>query len=135
MVRESEEGGQLVTEQIVARAIDYVVENSTTTSRTPFKVLVRVFANVRGLRRDCDEKSEKPDNGGLSAFIDGFNKDVHCDFIDVGGELDLAAEKVKGTLSLLSDEETPILTSYRSELRALPRERTLQEDHRRWCQR
>ena len=64
------------------------------------KIVIRVYANLRGLSKTYADKGILPNIAAFSEFVLGFNK-AHplCDFIDAGNHKEAADTKLKGTLS------------------------------------
>lgn len=64
------------------------------------KIIVRIYANLRGLNRTYIEKGILPNTTVFTEFVLGFNK-AHplCDFIDAGNHKEAADSKLKGTRS------------------------------------
>jgi hypothetical protein len=59
-------------------------------------VVVRVYANVRGLAKTYRDNGILPDLR-FDDFVRGFNMgDVMCDYVDAGNGKECADEKVKG---------------------------------------
>lgn len=61
------------------------------------KIIIRVYANLRGLSQIYAEKGILPNTGAFADFLLGFNK-AHpsCDFIDAGNHKEAADSKLKG---------------------------------------
>ncbi|KAK5957286.1 hypothetical protein OHC33_001658 [Knufia fluminis] len=65
------------------------------------KIVIRVYASLRGLSKTYAEKGILPNTAAFSEFVLGFNK-AHplCDFIDAGNHKEAADTKLKEILSL-----------------------------------
>lgn len=61
------------------------------------KIVVRVYANFRGLSKTYVDKGILPNTTNFLEFVLGFNK-AHplCDFIDAGNHKEAADTKLKG---------------------------------------
>ena len=61
------------------------------------KILVRIYANMRGLSKTYAEKGILPNSIAFSDFVLGFNR-AHplCDFVDAGNSKEAADTKLKG---------------------------------------
>jgi hypothetical protein len=64
------------------------------------KIVIRVYANFRGLSKTYADMGILPNTAALSEYVLGFNK-AHplCDFIDAGNHKEAADTKLKGTRS------------------------------------
>ncbi|KZL72545.1 ccch zinc finger dna binding protein [Colletotrichum incanum] len=61
------------------------------------KIVVRVFANLKGLAKTYTENGTIPDPSILYEFARGFNMThAMCDFVDAGNGKECADEKIKG---------------------------------------
>ncbi|KAJ9606162.1 hypothetical protein H2200_009123 [Cladophialophora chaetospira] len=65
------------------------------------KIIIRIYANLRGLTRTYIEKGILPNTTLFTEFVLGFNK-AHplCDFIDAGNHKEAADQKLKENLNL-----------------------------------
>lgn len=65
-----------------------------------YRIVIRVYANLRGLSKTYADKGILPNTAAFSEFVLGFNK-AHplCDFIDAGNHKEAADTKLKGALS------------------------------------
>ena len=63
------------------------------------RIVIRVYANLRGLSKTYVDKGILPNTATFSEFVLGFNK-AHplCDFIDAGDHKEAADTKLKGAL-------------------------------------
>lgn len=61
------------------------------------KIVIRVYANIRGLCKTYAIKGVLPNAAAFSDFVLGFNK-AHplCDFVDAGNQKEAADTKIKG---------------------------------------
>lgn len=61
------------------------------------QVIVRVYANVKGLAKTYKEMEILPESASLDEFVRGFNMvDAMCDYVDAGNGKECSDEKVKG---------------------------------------
>jgi hypothetical protein len=72
------------------------------------QVIVRVYANVKGLAKTYKEMEILSQSASLDEFIRGFNMgDAMCDYVDAGNGKECSDEKIKGRSSgyLLLDSD------------------------------
>ena len=71
------------------------------------KIVIRVYANLRGLSKTYADKRILPSMSAFSEFVLGFNK-AHplCDFVDAGNHKEAADTKIKGRCSLETSRHT-----------------------------
>ena len=61
------------------------------------KIIIRVYANIRGLSKTYIEKGILPSMSSFSDFVLGFNKSHPlCEFIDAGNHKEATDSKIKG---------------------------------------
>jgi len=79
------------------------------------KIVIRIYANLRGLSKTYAEKGILPNTASFSEFVLGFNK-AHplCDFIDAGNHKEAADTKLKGETSKTTSLQTVANTQYRN---------------------
>lgn len=74
------------------------LKSSVPTAAHHLQVIIRVYANLKGLANTYKEMEVLPE-GALDQFVRGFNMaDAMCDYIDAGNGKECADEKVKGML-------------------------------------
>ena len=71
------------------------------------RIVIRVYANLRGLSKTYADKGILPNTAAFSEFVLGFNK-AHplFDFIDAGNHKEAADTKLKGSLSKKTSLQT-----------------------------
>ena len=61
------------------------------------KIVIRVYANLKGLARTYKDMDILSEPGQLEEFVRGFNMgDAMCDYVDAGTGKECSDEKVKG---------------------------------------
>jgi hypothetical protein len=61
------------------------------------KVLIRVYANVKGMSKAYKDANILPEQHIFGEFVQGFNMaEPLCDFVDAGTGKECADEKLKG---------------------------------------
>jgi len=64
---------------------------------TNFRILIRVFANTKGLAKTYKDARILSDGKELESFMRGFNMaDPHCEFIDAGDGKECSDRKLEG---------------------------------------
>ena len=87
------EGGKR-TANLLKQAVGEELKSSVPTTAHHLQVVIRVYANVKGLAKTYKEMEIMPK---FDEFIRGFNMgDALCDFIDAGNGKECSDEKVKG---------------------------------------
>ena len=67
------------------------------------KILIRIFAGIKGMSRTYKEAAILPDQYSFEEFVQGFNKaDPLCDYVDAGPGKETSDTKLKGKSSLRS---------------------------------
>jgi hypothetical protein len=62
------------------------------------QVVVRVYANLKGLAKTYKETEILPPSAWFEDFVRGFNMgDPMCDYVDAGNGKECSDEKIKGT--------------------------------------
>lgn len=90
------EGGQTAA-GLLKQAVLEKLRSSDTDLPHHMKVVVRVYANLRGLAKAYVDTGVLGDRDDLEQFVRGFNMgDQLCDFVDAGNGKECADEKVKG---------------------------------------
>ncbi|KAK3337556.1 hypothetical protein B0T19DRAFT_413070 [Cercophora scortea] len=98
LLRQGLDGGKKT-----ASLLKQAVENELWSRASPdtdvspnLQVLVRVYANMRGLAKTYKEMDILPDVASLDEFVRGFNMgDALCDFVEAGNGKECSDEKVK----------------------------------------
>ena len=96
LLPKGEEGGKIAANAIKHAALDWA---RTNVPETPdeVKVIVRVYADVRGISNACTKAGIINHPSLLQDFVHGFTScDPLFDFIDVGTGTDAADQKVVG---------------------------------------
>jgi hypothetical protein len=61
------------------------------------QVIVRVYANVKGLAKTYKDMEFLPESASFDEFVRGFNMgDAMCDYVEAGNGKECSDEKVKG---------------------------------------
>lgn len=85
------------TASLLKQAVEEELRSSPTSTPHHEQVIVRVYANVKGLAKTYKEKEILAESASLDEFIRGFNVgDAICDFVDAGNGKECSDEKVKG---------------------------------------
>ncbi|KAK3695641.1 hypothetical protein B0T22DRAFT_508925 [Podospora appendiculata] len=100
LLRQGLDGGKKT-----ASLLKQAVENDLRSRASPdadvspnLQVLVRVYANMKGLAKTYKDMDILPDVASLDEFVRGFNMgDALCDFVDAGNGKECSDEKVKAT--------------------------------------
>ncbi len=97
MLQDGELGGKRATAQLSRHVHDYIAQ---TLPEMPsnYKIVARVYANLKGLTETCFMAGVTPDNPyATSEFARGFtgSKQLY-DYVDVGMGKDRADEKISG---------------------------------------
>ena len=97
-------GGDQAAKLLKQAVIDYLRYDED--FKYDHKIVIRVYANLRGLSKTYVDKGILPNTAAFHEFVLGFNK-AHplCDFIDAGNHKEAADTKLKGsqTRRCLSD--------------------------------
>ncbi|KAF6791404.1 CCCH zinc finger DNA binding protein [Colletotrichum sojae] len=98
------EGGQK-TVGLLKQAVLETLRSSDPNLPHHLKVVVRVYANLRGLAKAYADTGALGDRDDLDQFVRGFNMgDQLCDFVDAGNGKECADEKVKGCFQFGLDD-------------------------------
>lgn len=90
------EGGQIAVGRLKQAVLERL-RSSDPNLPHHLKVVVRVYANLRGLAKAYVDTEVLKDRDDLDQFVRGFNMgDQLCDFVDAGNGKECADEKVKG---------------------------------------
>jgi hypothetical protein len=82
---------------LLRQAVEEDLKSSVSHAAHPLQLVVRVYANVRGLASAYVKAGILSDPTTLDDFIRGFNmNNAFCDFVDAGNGKECADEKVKG---------------------------------------
>ncbi|RDW72700.1 uncharacterized protein DSM5745_07872 [Aspergillus mulundensis] len=101
-IRQGYDGGRRLAKEFRNKVRQYLEEvrgysRATRRNHTPAETILRVFASVKGLKKMYREAGYISSDDVFDAFIQGFNLNVNCDFIDVGTGPDRADTKVKNS--------------------------------------
>ncbi|OAX77899.1 hypothetical protein ACJ72_07797 [Emergomyces africanus] len=99
-VERGESGGQEVARLLVHHVSEYI-RNELTDLLPGLPVVVRVYANLKGLRRTYHEAHILDDENDLELFVRGFNMGhPMCDFVDAGAGKECSDDKIRETFKL-----------------------------------
>ena len=91
---------------LLKQAVEEELESLVDAPAHPLQVVVRVYANMKGLAKTYKELEILPESTFLE-FIGGFNRGVvMCDYVDAGNGKECSDKKVNG--ELYSDYSTTI---------------------------
>ncbi|KAG4276048.1 hypothetical protein FPRO04_14292 [Fusarium proliferatum] len=97
LVRDGLEGGKR-TASILKQAVEGELKSFDPSMPHHLQVIVRVYANLKGLAKTYKDTSILPAPDSLEAFVSGFNMgDTLCDYVDAGNGKECADEKVKAS--------------------------------------
>lgn len=102
LVSKGEAGGKEAAALLWNSVTEYVHQNITNLP-SDFKIVARVYANIKGLGDVCHKSRiiERPDM--MEDFARGFTGSKQLfDFVDVGTGKDRADDKISGDLTLIS---------------------------------
>lgn len=98
LVTQGLDGGKRAA-NLLKQAVEEELKSSVPTAAHHLQVIIRVYANVKGLAntyKEMDVVSEPT----LDQFVRGFNMgDAMCDYIDAGNGKECSDEKVKGMVA------------------------------------
>ena len=107
LVKQSMDGGKK-TASLLKQAIEEELQSSLPTTAHRFQVVVRVYANVKGLAKTYKEMEILPEFASFDDFIRGFNMgNVMCDYGDAGNGKDIQTRKSKVGRTLLDSVSIP----------------------------
>ncbi|KAG5288781.1 CCCH zinc finger DNA binding protein [Histoplasma capsulatum G186AR] len=99
-VENGELGGQDAARRLIQHVSEYV-QNELADLRPDLPVVVRVYANLKGLRRTYQEAHILDDENEFELFVRGFNMGHPlCDFVDAGAGKECSDEKIRETFKL-----------------------------------
>jgi hypothetical protein len=82
---------------LLKQAVEEELRTSIPSAAHHVKVVVRVYANIRGLANAYCEMEILPQPVLFEDFVRGFNMgDAMCDYVDAGNGKECSDEKVKG---------------------------------------
>jgi hypothetical protein len=85
------------TASLLKQAVEEELQSSVPSTAHLVQVIVRVYANVKGLAKTYKEMEILPESASLDEFVRGFNMgDAMCDYVDAGNGKECSDEKVKG---------------------------------------
>lgn len=98
LVKQGIEGGDEAAKRLRKSVFEYLRYDED--FKHDHKIVIKVYANLRGLSKTYAIKSILPHAAAFHDFVLGFNK-AHplCDFIDAGNQKEAADTKLKGTRS------------------------------------
>ena len=95
LIKQGLEGGKK-TASLLKQAVKDELGSSVPTAAHPLQVLIRVYANMKGLAKTYKEMEIVPEVT-FEDFVRGFNMaDPLCDYIDAGDGKECADVKVNG---------------------------------------
>jgi len=87
------------TAGLLKQAVEEELQSSVPSTAYRVQVVVRVYANVKGLAKAYKDMEILPEFACFEEFIRGFNMgDVRCDYVDAGNGKECSDEKVKGSI-------------------------------------
>ncbi|OJD11495.1 hypothetical protein AJ78_07749 [Emergomyces pasteurianus Ep9510] len=99
-VEHGESGGQEAARLLIHHVSEYM-RNELTDLRPDLPVVVRVYANLKGLRKTYHEAHILDDESEFELFVRGFNMGhPMCDFVDAGAGKECSDEKIRETFKL-----------------------------------
>jgi len=98
LVRRGVSGGDEAAKLLRQAVFDYLRYDEE--FKHDHKIVIRVYANIRGLSKTYADKGVLPNTAAFSEFVLGFNK-AHplCEFVDAGNHKEAADTKLKGMSS------------------------------------
>ncbi|KAF2464465.1 uncharacterized protein BDR25DRAFT_319202 [Lindgomyces ingoldianus] len=100
LLRAGETGGRQAARLLKASIIEHLREKFPKVPAS-VKILIRVYANVKGLAKSYSEAKVISNPAEFDSFVNGFNKeDALCDFVNAGDGKECADEKIKVTFKM-----------------------------------
>ena len=97
-LNKDEAGGRLAADELLARVKEYLQNLNLEVENTD--VVVRAYANVRGLGKACVKNDLMRPTADLGLFANGFTgRHPLFDFVDVGVGKERADHKIRGTFT------------------------------------
>ena len=91
------EGGKRAA-GLLKQAVEEELRSSPPALAHHIQVVIRVYANMKGLAKTYKDAEILPQLASLDEFVRGFNMgDPMCDYIDAGNGKECSDEKIKGT--------------------------------------
>lgn len=85
------------TASLLKQAVEEELQFSAPSTAHHVQVIIRVYANVKGLAKTYKEIGILPQSESFDEFVRGFNMgDAMCDYVDAGNGKECSDEKVKG---------------------------------------
>ena len=82
---------------LLKQAVEEKLKTTSAASVHHLQVIVRVYANMKGLDKTYKELQILPDSTTIDDFVRGFNMGYSmCDYVDAGNGKECSDEKVKG---------------------------------------
>jgi hypothetical protein len=82
---------------LLKQAVEEELRSSVPSAAHHMQVIVRVYANVKGLAKTYKDMEIVPQSGSFEDFVRGFNMgDSMCDYVDAGNGKECSDEKIKG---------------------------------------
>ncbi|KAL8672329.1 MAG: hypothetical protein Q9168_003213 [Polycauliona sp. 1 TL-2023] len=105
-LNKNEEGGRLAADELLAQITRYIRNLNLDVEHTD--VVVRAYANVRGLGRACVKNNLMKPTADLGLFANGFTgRHPLFDFVDVGLGKERADHKIRGMEAFRLSDEIP----------------------------
>lgn len=102
LIKDGEPGGQEASRLLMGHITEYV-QNELPDLRHDLTVVVRVYANMKGLGKIYQDAKILDHAADLELFVRGFNMGhPMCDFIDAGSGKECSDEKIRGRCSASS---------------------------------
>ena len=107
LIQKGEAGGREAAGQLWGSVRDYVHQKSPTLS-SDFKIVTRVYANLKGLGDACYKFGLLNNSSLMEDFARGFTGSKQLfDFVDVGSGKDRADDKISGKALQVSRNDHP----------------------------
>jgi hypothetical protein len=95
-VKEGADGGKRAA-SLLKQAVEEELRACDPSATHHVQVVVRVYANMKGLTKTYKEMDLLPQSTTFEEFVRGFNMgDVMCDYVDAGNGKECSDAKVKG---------------------------------------
>jgi hypothetical protein len=95
-VKEGADGGKRAA-SLLKQAVEEELQACDPSAAHHVQVVVRVYANMKGLTKTYKEMDLLPQSTTFEEFVRGFNMgDVMCDYVDAGNGKECSDAKVKG---------------------------------------
>lgn len=112
-MNKGEDGGRRAADELLGQIKKYLKELGLQAGNTD--VVVRAYANIRGLGRACVKSGGMEATTNLHQFASGFTgRQPLFDFVDVGDGKEKADQKIKGMLYAVGSNGDELLLSRHS---------------------